>query len=297
MSPVFRPMLAAPADYNLLPAQFPMYASPKLDGVRAMIRDGKLMTRSLKPVANRFIQEHWSRIDCNNLDGEFILGASNAQDAFRVTSAALSSFDGEPHAFFHVFDYIAPDLPFTERLARVHEAHDRVRTPFLSVVPQVLIENMDQLNAIEEAMLAQGYEGVMLRTPDSGYKYGRSTQSQAWLLKVKRFTDAEATIIEVIEKMHNANEAKINELGFMERSSHKENMQGMGVMGALRVKDTVSGVEFNIGTGFTAADCLWFWQRRVEMVGQIVKYKSQPTGVKDKPRFPVFMGIRAPFDV
>jgi hypothetical protein len=32
-------------------------------------------------------------------------------------------------------------------------------------------------------------------------------------------------------------------------------------------------------------------------MGKVVKYKSQPTGVKDKPRFPVFLGFRDVVDM
>jgi len=289
----FKPMLAAPANYDFLPAQFPMYASPKLDGVRAVVREGKLMTRSLKPVANIFIQHHWSMDKFNGLDGEFILGSCNDPDAFRITNSALSRIDGAPLMFFHAFDYINTDMEFPERLAMVHQIAERENTPYLQVVPQTIVNNLEELETLEAALLSQGFEGVMLRIPQSGYKYGRSTAAQGWLLKVKRFTDADAIIIEVIEKMHNGNSQVLNALGYAERSSHKANMVPMGTMGALRVKDTISGVEFNVGTGFTSADCMEFWINRVEYVGRVIKYKSQPTGVKDKPRFPVFMGMRS----
>jgi len=33
------------------------------------------------------------------------------------------------------------------------------------------------------------------------------------------------------------------------------------------------------------------------LMGKVVKYKSQPTGVKDKPRFPVFLGFRDKVDM
>jgi DNA ligase-1 len=49
-------------------------------------------------------------------------------------------------------------------------------------------------------------------------------------------------------------------------------------------------VEFQIGTGFTDLDKQQFWlsDRR----GMTVKYKYFPVGVKDKPRHPVYLGLR-----
>lgn len=133
---------------------------------------------------------------------------------------------------------------------------------------------------------------VMLRHPDGPYKHGRSTAKEGWLLKVKRFEDSEARIIGFSELMHNANEAKRNELGHLERSSKKAGKQGAQVLGSFIVKDLKTGVEFDIGTGFTASQRQELWNVGDNLLGRIIKYKSQPTGVKDKPRFPVFLGFR-----
>jgi len=149
----------------------------------------------------------------------------------------------------------------------------------------------------EESYLAAGYEGVMLRHPDGPYKHGRSTAKEAWLLKVKRFVDAEAKVIGYSEAQHNANEAKRNELGQLERSSHKAGKVGKQTLGALMVKDLKTGVEFDIGTGFTESQRQLLWAQGDNLIGKVVKYKSQPTGVKDKPRFPVFLGFRDKVDM
>ena len=66
-------------------------------------------------------------------------------------------------------------------------------------------------------------------------------------------------------------------------------------MGALLVRDLTTGVEFQIGTGFDAADRAEFWEQ--DMRGKIVKYKSFSIGVKDKPRFPSFLGLRSEIDL
>ena len=67
-------------------------------------------------------------------------------------------------------------------------------------------------------------------------------------------------------------------------------------MGALIVRDIVTGVEFNIGTGFTAADRREWWEWFVAQTERtpkpVVKYKSFPIGTKDKPRHPVYLGLR-----
>ena len=67
----------------------------------------------------------------------------------------------------------------------------------------------------------------------------------------------------------------------------------MGTLGALIVRDKKTKVEFSIGTGFDDAERLRIWQMDdLSISGVVIKYKSQPTGVKDKPRFPVYLGFR-----
>ena len=117
------------------------------------------------------------------------------------------------------------------------------------------------------------------------------------MLKLKRFTDGEAEILGVIEEMENTNEKTVNELGRSKRSSAKEGKVPKGTAGGFRVRDIVSGVVFDIGTGLTDEDSAFFWANRNAAVGKILKYKSFEVGVKDKPRFPVFLGLREAWDL
>ena len=146
--------------------------------------------------------------------------------------------------------------------------------------------------AYEEEALQEGYEGVMLRTPESPYKGGRSTLKQGYLVAIKRFEDAEAEIIGYEEKLHNANKLQKDELGYAKRSSSKANLVPMDTLGALVVKDLKTGVIFNIGTGLDAALCRWIWANRKKCLHKIVTYTYQVTGTKDKPRIPSFKGFR-----
>lgn len=73
-------------------------------------------------------------------------------------------------------------------------------------------------------------------------------------------------------------------------------------MGALVVRDLKTGVEFKIGTGFTAEDRVTFWeqcQKRFQSYERcpIVKYKHFAIGAKDKPRFPAYVGLRDGWDL
>lgn len=274
--------------------RFPVYASPKLDGVRGVVIDGVLRSRSLKAFPNAHVQALFSRSEFNGLDGELIVGEPTAKDVYRVTQGAVARAQGKPDVTFYVFDRFTVNGDFHARWFSLHVLC--ATNPHLKLVEQRLIANAEQLAAFEQEMLALGYEGLILRSPKGAYKQGRSTVSEGGMLKLKRFTDSEAVIIGMEEEMANNNVATTNALGRTERSTAKAGLEGKGRMGALIVRDCVSGIEFNIGTGFTMADRENFWQHRAKVVGMVVKYKSFLIGVKEAPRFPVYLGMRADWD-
>lgn len=146
--------------------------------------------------------------------------------------------------------------------------------------------------ALEAHYVALGYEGIMIRAPWGSYKFGRSTVNQGLLGKVKRFEDTEGTIVGFEELMHNENEAEINELGYQERSHAMAGQVPGNTLGSLVVSHPDWEETFGIGTGFSADERLTLWQNRDTLNGQKVKFKHQPSGAKDKPRFPVYLGLR-----
>lgn len=291
----FKPTLACEADLEKL--RFPLFASPKLDGIRCSIVDGRALTRALKPIPNAAIYRHLSHPALNGLDGELIVGAPNAQDVYRTTVSGVMSRDGEPEYTYYVFDLHTAAGGWWQRLQQLYEQFNGDGP--VKILPHEPINDMDHLVDYEHRALKEGYEGLILRHPEAPYKFGRSTAREGYLMKLKRFQDSEALVLEVIEEMHNGNEAQTNELGRTKRSSHKANKTGKSRMGALRVRDIHTGVEFELGTGFTDSDKVWWWSwaETNGLDGLIVKYKFFPVGVKDKPRHPVFLGLRSTIDL
>lgn len=274
---------------------YPIVASPKLDGVRALVVDGQLMSRNGKLIPNLYTQQLFAHPAFNGLDGELIVGDPTRPDAFRVTSSAVMSSSGAPRVKFHVFDDFKADYGFYVRARMLKKRVADFPSNF-TVVEQRLLRNEHELLQYEEECLSAGYEGVMIRTPDGPYKQGRSTDREGYLLKLKRFSDAEAQIIGFEEKMHNANDRD----AAGKRTSHKAGLEPMNTLGALVVRG-INGpykeVEFNVGTGFDDAGREQAWAMRPQLLGAIIKYKFFPTGSKDAPRFPTFLGFRDPSDL
>ena len=167
----------------------------------------------------------------------------------------------------------------------------------LEVYEKMSNQNEAELLAYEAKVLLEGYEGIMIRSPNSPYKFGRSTLKEGWLLKLKRFVDSEATILEIYEQMSNQNEAEKDAFGRTKRSSALSGQIPADTLGGFRVKDLKSGVEFGIGSGFDDRLREEVWNHKEEYIGRIVKYKYQKIGEKIAPRFPVFLGFRDVRDI
>ena len=301
---ITKPMLSGKAPDNLSTLKFPLAVSPKLDGFRALVINGIVCSRNLKPIRNAHVQKLFGKPEYEGYDGELIVGDPTSPTCFRDTSSGVTSAGGEPDARYFVFDRWDMDGPWRERYASLKESVG-VYKVIHDLVPSSL-----ELLASEELYLGMGYEGLMIRALEGPYKQGRSTTREGWLLKLKRFEDSEALVIGMEEKMHNGNEATKNKLGHTERSSHQENLVPLNTMGALIVRDLKTGVEFNIGTGFDDGERDWWWKWGLEQTHtktvlnngglmlkfdnptEFVKYKFFASGSKDKPRFPASLGRR-----
>lgn len=294
-----KPMLAASAA-NFSDCVLPAMASPKLDGVRCIVINGKALSRSLKPIPNKYVQSVLGSHNLNWLDGELVVGDCMADDVFSRTSSGVMSVYGEPQITFHIFDDASTAaLPFYVRLKKAKARINALNTlrKYCKVLDHFTIAGPDELEAYEESCVGLGYEGIMLRAAQGPYKYGRSTLKEGYLVKLKRFIDSEARILGGTSLLHNSNVPTTDNLGLRVRSSHKAGKVDTNKLGSLQVKDVKTGIEFDIGTGFTESQRELLWSARDKLVGQIVKYKSQAVGPKDKPRFPVFIGFRNVLDM
>lgn len=292
-----KPMLAADCEGKIEELKYPVMVSPKIDGIRCMVVEGWAVTRSLKPQPNRVLHAALSKIDYNGLDGELVVPGETFQE---TTSRVMGRSNQPENVEWHVFDdFTDPGLPFADRILKAKQRVTALANG--SAIPIKYVQHYAMINAYdlaqyEEGVLLEGYEGAMIRDPNGKYKFGRSTVKEGGLLKLKRFTDAEAVIVGFEEKMHNGNEATKNELGRTARSSSKAGKTGVDTLGAF-VLERADGVRFNCGTGLNDEQRDKYWAQRDNLLGGLVKYKFQEHGTKDAPRSPVFLGIRDRADV
>lgn len=291
------PMLAKQAEFDKI--QYPVLASPKLDGIRAVIHGGQALSRKLIALPNQFIQGFFSDPRYQGLDGELIVGPATAHGCINASTSGVMSRDGEPEFAFHVFDKWDHPGGFEARLAAARDVVERAGSLRIVNLGHALLNGPDELQRFEENALELGYEGVMLRAPSGLYKHGRSTVKEGWMLKVKRHTDSEAEVTSVVEEMFNGNEAERDNLGRTKRSSAKAGKLGKGRAGTLIGKDIHTGWDVEVGSGMNdAAKAEWWaWWQNPNRERRLVKYRYFPVGVKDRPRHPVYASWRSPIDV
>lgn len=281
---MIRPMLGVTVDLEKI--KYPVYMSPKLDGIRVTIQGNTLVSRNGKPIPNKYTQSLFSNYE--NFDGELIVGEETAPNVFQVTTSGVMTVLGEPYVRMFVFDHINYSGGIMER----YKGIEHTTNPNIRIVPQTLINNEKELLNLEQSFLTSGYEGAIIRYPDAEYKNGRSTIKEGALLKLKRFSDSEAYIIGFEPLLRNNNKATIDALGYTERSTSKVNMVEDDLLGNLIVKDVKTDIEFKIGSGFTENQRKEIWYSKDHYKFKLVKYKYFSVGIKDKPRFPIFLGFR-----
>ena len=309
---LFKPMLADDVDLDKL--KLPVIVLAKVDGVHQIVKENvdgvpTLFGRSLKPTKNAYLQHVLSDDALLGIHFEIIKGDSpTAEGICSNTTSMVNSHNKEMSGEMftcYLFDtFLAPDKGYAERLDFIKGVVGVLNLPFLKIPQHKLCNTLEEVLEFEKEVLEAGYEGIILRSPSMPYKNGRSTQREGGYLRLKRFIELNALCVGVEEMMENTNEAKVNEVGRSERSSHKANMVGKGMVGALQailLEDLIDmanpsviipkGTEIKVGFSTTDKERKHYWENKDEIINKVIKFKSFPVNIKDKPRFPTYERI------
>lgn len=292
---MFNPHLACDAVLGSIP--YPQCLLYKLNGVRGGVQGGVLTSRQLKPIPNHYVRGVLSDPDLDHFEGELVVGAFDHPDVFTNSTSGVMSEEGEPDFCWYMFDFFHPTLPFIDRIQLVSEKAAEYEDSRIQAVPWKIIHSDEELEEETSVALSLGYEGSVLRRPTALYKEGRSTSREASFMRYVPWHRSEAIIQEIIEGQINQNESKRNALGYLEKSSHKNNKVGSGRAGAAVVFDVKTGMGFKVPIlGVELQNEVWL--HRDDYRGKILKYKFRsPVKGGGAPRFPQWEGIRHPDDL
>jgi DNA ligase-1 len=255
--------------------QFPYYSQPKLDGVRCLISKDGMQSRQGKPILSaphilEALQPFFAKHPDAVLDGE--LYNHDLKDNFekiislvRKTKPTAEDLEESKKLIdYWVYDCLM-DIDYIKRLRSLRNAFLDGNFPaHVTLVPTSPIENEHDIETMLGSYLEQGYEGQMLRVPNSPYEGKRSK----YLIKHKEFEDEEFKIVSIEEG--------------------KGNWAGAAKRIEIRLKDGTTQHSGIRGSYETLVDLL---NNATDYIGTDVTVRYQNKTEDNKLRFPVVVAF------
>jgi DNA ligase-1 len=201
----FQPMLAKDYDKEKKKIKFPILSQPKLDGIRCIAKSDGLWTRNGKEIISaphifEELQSLFEKYPDLILDGELYTSRKDVDfntiiSCVRKTKPTSQDLEtSKRYIEYHVYDLPNIDGKEEKTLDRLLNLNNLVHLGIWNYLKMVESYNLNSFEEIEEKLtqyISEGYEGQILRYPNSFYENKRSSG----LLKHKTFFDEEFTII------------------------------------------------------------------------------------------------------
>jgi DNA ligase-1 len=300
----FKPQLAPNEKVDLSTLNYFLFASTKLDGIRCIIKNGEILSRSLKQIQNKQLRERLEPLrkfsQDNNLmlDGElFSPKLTFQQITHYVMTQDLENELLPEHLVFYCFDGVKEnqfDEPFGMRYINNVNKWCQKFPNLMKEVKQVPVNSAEEVEKYFEEVLEQGYEGLILRNPNSGYKFGRGTIREAIIFKVKPFLELDAIVTGVVQatRVDENAEKKVNELGMSVTSKKKDDRILIEKASAVTVD--YNGQSLKVTLALTDEEKIEVWKNRDSYIGRWIEYKYLAVGMKEGglPRHPTSLRWR-----
>lgn len=288
---VIKPMLAKSFEDENSKIQYPVYCQPKLDGIRAIKNKARLMSRKNREFTT---MHHIVKVMLKcpyELDGElYIHGKSFQENVKAINKSSVKNKE----VVFHVYDIIS-DESFESRYSKLKTWVDSLPEDSpIKLVPTTIVESEDALQEMHDDFVSQGYEGLMVRWGEEGYKVnGRSSN----LLKFKSFIDRAYLLVDIVpankNESHGVPKCKVDDLiplttkiseWYHKNGTRVEKLNSDGVL---------------CGYAITRCGCKLSHEDRIELltnksnyIGKLAEIRFFEFYDSGVPRFPVYHGIR-----
>jgi|19_taG_2_1085344.scaffolds.fasta_scaffold17613_1 DNA ligase-1 len=291
--PTFKVALANP--YNVKRVDFQSgdwYGSRKLDGVRCICRKEMNTVTFYSRSGKEFLTLDNLANEISKIGGDFILDGEicmvdkDGNEDFQGIMKQIRKKDHQiDNPKFFVFDYLTLEefdnkvgtKPLTERLSNGYDSlPENINSDMLEFLPQEQLTTEEQFTEMAKDAEEAGFEGIMVRK-NVGYEGKRSHN----LLKVKKFHDAEYTVLDAI----NGN------IRWTENGKQIERE----CLSSITIEH--KGCKVNVGSGFSKEQREMYYESPQDIIGKTVtiqyfeESKNQNGGYS--LRFPVLKHVYA----
>jgi len=204
----FEPMLAHKYKDYKDKISFPILVSPKIDGCRMVAQKNGLFTRNGKeykscPHISKILSPLFEKHPNWVIDGEVYSHDVPFEKVISLVKQSKPTQEdleqSEKLVKYWIFDGVIDDKTkgFKDRYEEIKDEISKIvgwKKNIVFVETDTAISH-EELNKKHDEYVARGFEGLMLRVPESPYENKRSKN----LLKLKKFLDEEFEIIDVVE--------------------------------------------------------------------------------------------------
>ena len=185
--------------FDTLKCRFPCITSPKLDGLRAVYKNGQFYSRqghifrglNALEQSMMLIEETMDLVpQAGYFDGELMVDGEH----FNEISGSIRSFKETDNAHYYIFD--APSqLPLHKRIAFLHLIALANPVMNVTIVPHFTVTSLEDIMDYDAQFRDEGYEGSIVKQENAPYQNARTWD---WM-KIKSILTEDCIITGVFE--------------------------------------------------------------------------------------------------
>jgi hypothetical protein len=284
----FKPLKGANESVDIKELKYPLFGSDKRDGVRLIFKDGLLLSSHLKEVPNVQLHKWFKPISDYSKNYNIIFDGEIFDEniTFYDTVSIFRSLDKviSPGLTFHCFDCVIDEqysMPFNER----YNIYKTKILPYFYPVEQIMIYSVEEAQVFFDQSMSRGRrDGIILRSAIGKYKFGRATNKEGIIFKIKPYITLDGEIILVYQatEVDPTAEKTVNEMGYSVTSKKKADrilIERASAFGVIYKEHNLK-----VSLAMTNEEKCEVWKNKSKYIGRWIEYKGMLEGSKDVPK-------------